>query len=68
MKSISKDFAKIRNNNSHFLAQVEKLKAQIASLDELTQSATGLDELLVANRADFVKSYMTKNVDMQPKI
>lgn len=56
MKSISKDFAKIRNNNSHFLAQVEKLKAQIASLDELTQSATGLDELLVANRADFVKS------------
>lgn len=55
MKVISKDFAGIRNNNSNFLGQVEKLKAHIASLDTLTQSATGLDELLVANRADFVK-------------
>ena len=55
MKVISRDFAKIRNKNANFLSQVAQLKAQIASLDTLTQSATGLDELLVVNRADFVE-------------
>ncbi|PWR00516.1 ABC transporter permease [Leucothrix pacifica] len=55
MKSIASDFSKIRNKNENFLAQIEKLKAQIASLDELAQASPGVDELLVQNRADFVK-------------
>ncbi|MEB8431459.1 ABC transporter permease subunit [Cocleimonas sp. KMM 6892] len=55
MKTITSDFSKIRNNNSNFLAQVEKLKGQIASLDTLVKASPGTDELLIANRADFVK-------------
>ena len=55
MKSISSDFSKIRNKNAHFLNQVEQLKGQIAVLKEQTEAATGLDELLVVNRNDFVK-------------
>ena len=55
MKVIAKDFSKIKNNNGNFLGQVAKLKAQIAALETQTEAATGLDELLVANRADFVK-------------
>ena len=55
MKTISKDFAKIRNNNSNFLGQIEKLKEQISVLETMSKSTSGLDELLVANRADFIK-------------
>ena len=55
MKLIAKDFSQIKNNNSNFLGQVEKLKAQISVLETQNEAATGLDELLVVNRADFVK-------------
>jgi len=55
MKTISSDFLKIRNKNSHFLGQVDELKAQIAELKAQNESVTGLDELLVTNRKDFVK-------------
>ena len=55
MKSIASDYSKIRNKNSNFLNQIDELKAQIASLDELAEPSSGIDELLVANRADFVK-------------
>ena len=55
MKTISQSFAKIKNQNSHFLGQIEDLKLQIKSLETITEPATGLDELLVNNRKDFVK-------------
>lgn len=55
MKVISRDFAKIKNKNAHFLAQVEELKAQIAALKADNKSATGIDELVLDNRKDFVK-------------
>jgi len=55
MKAIAKDFTKIKNTNEHFLGQVDGLKSEIAKLKTNTEAASGLDELLVANRANFVK-------------
>ena len=56
MNTISKDFRKIRNKNTHFLAQIDQLKKQIDALKPLTKATDGVDELLVENRKDFVKS------------
>ncbi|MCI5222535.1 MAG: ABC transporter permease subunit, partial [Candidatus Electrothrix sp. AR4] len=55
MKKVASDFAKIRNKNPHFLGQVDALQAKIENLSVLTKPREGVDELLVANRADFVK-------------
>jgi len=55
MKTIASDFSKIRNKNAHFLGQVEQLKLQITSLKSQNEEATGLDQLLINNRKDFVK-------------
>ncbi|PWQ98481.1 ABC transporter permease [Leucothrix arctica] len=65
MKAISKDFIKIKNTNEHFLGQVDELKSQIAAFDTKAKAATGLDELLVENRADFFKglTHVLRRVD-----
>ncbi len=56
MQKVASDYRKIRNNSDHFLAQVETLKSQIEALGQLAQPVAGVDELVIKNRADFVKS------------
>ena len=56
MKAIAKDFSQIKNKNSHFLGQVEDLKGQITSLKSITENSGDVDELIVENRKDFVKT------------
>lgn len=57
VKGITADFLKVRNKNSHFLAQVEELKANIKSLERISKKdQAGIDESELRNRVDFVKN------------
>ncbi|MGH1427319.1 MAG: ABC transporter permease [Arenicella sp.] len=55
MRAIAIDFSKVRNQNAKFLNQVEQLKGQIESLEQLA-TESGKDDSIVQARKDFSKS------------
>ncbi len=56
MRSIARDFGRIRNTNAAFLAQIEEQKSRLKTFNQLTESATGLSDNEISERKDFSKT------------
>ncbi len=56
MKEVSRDFSRIKNNNSTFLAQVDELKDRLSIFREVIKSSKSSDPALAERQTDFSKT------------